>query len=251
MPILDEYGNIRWWTLHAEAASYPGHDGPPTEEERKAFTGYLENYSTIFPCPICRPHFQSYLKSNPVFPATDSRQNLFLWMMEFHQHVNVNKSPDGRLFEGTPQEVFDAFQGGVRWKRFGKFLVLGKDEVDDDYKPISDSNCEQHKVDKSIQSSSQSEKPPSTLKEKTENWLKNTVYPENPWAQTGLWISLFVMVAVSLALAIGWTIYALNKPSPVCISVQAPNPPPPVQYQVQAPVPQQSVLTQPAPVIVN
>lgn len=53
MPTLKEYGNIRWWTLHAESVSFRDE---PTMEERAAFSIYLESFAKVFPCPVCRPH---------------------------------------------------------------------------------------------------------------------------------------------------------------------------------------------------
>ena len=84
------WGPHLWTFLHIWSTSYPLDPGP---EDRSNALAFLESTIAILPCRVCRFHSKQYFRSH--HPALGSRDELVLWLVQFHNHVNVqtDKAP--------------------------------------------------------------------------------------------------------------------------------------------------------------
>lgn len=230
MPTLKEYGNWKWATLHAEAASF---SPEPTEEERVAFVAYLENYSKIFPCPKCRPHLIRYIRDHPVYPHTENAKTLFMYIFDLHEEVN-NHKPNGIQSNIEPKDVWKAFEPGAPWQGFGGYLLLGEKDLGPNGKinqlnnnsKIEEnqsnlSNIEKDKTDESDlisknyenDSSSKNEKLKTT--EKVKGMLSFYAPKPNLLREIILWIAIGVLVSIIIGLIVGWVKFANRNPNSI------------------------------------
>lgn len=131
MPALLDYGKIGWYWLHNLAASLPD---TVDEMKRQQLVSFMDNFASLFPCPVCGTHLSEYLKNTPIYPYTENRENVERYMYDLHEDVNKRK---GKAREHTFEEVQDAFSNKKPWKRFGNYgiessplyLALNKNEI--------------------------------------------------------------------------------------------------------------------------
>lgn len=79
------WGPFFWHTMHIVALGYPL---KPTYGHKKAAKDFFESLSYLIPCPVCRDHYNAFIKDMPITPFLDKRDDLFRWTVELHNKVN-------------------------------------------------------------------------------------------------------------------------------------------------------------------
>lgn len=79
------WGPFFWHTIHISALGYPSN---PSYGHKKAAKEFYESLMFLIPCPVCREHYAEYMKTMPVSPFLDRREDLFKWTVELHNTVN-------------------------------------------------------------------------------------------------------------------------------------------------------------------
>ena len=79
------WGPFFWHTMHIVALGY---SNQPTYAEKRAAKEFYESLTQLIPCPICRVHYSTHLKANPISPSLDSRNDLFRWTVNIHNLIN-------------------------------------------------------------------------------------------------------------------------------------------------------------------
>lgn len=79
------WGPFFWHTMHISALGYPS---SPSYGHKKAAKEFFESLIFLIPCPVCREHYAEFMKSMPVTPFLDRREDLFKWTVELHNAVN-------------------------------------------------------------------------------------------------------------------------------------------------------------------
>ena len=77
------WGPHQWNMLHMMALVYPE---KPDEERKQSMLAYLSGMCKNLPCPGCSAHCGLYLNENR--PQVDSKQQLFQYLVDFHNSVN-------------------------------------------------------------------------------------------------------------------------------------------------------------------
>lgn len=79
--------DVYWVIFHKYSTAYPD---KPTLSDKNDAINYYENFFKQIPCEKCRKHYVDNIKKNPL-TAKDlqSKQNLFLWTVRFHNIVNT------------------------------------------------------------------------------------------------------------------------------------------------------------------
>jgi hypothetical protein len=65
-----------------------GYSDKPNYAQKRAAKEFYESFVQLIPCPICRDHYSTHLKANPVSPNLDSSKDLFRWTVKIHNLVN-------------------------------------------------------------------------------------------------------------------------------------------------------------------
>jgi hypothetical protein len=71
--------------MHIVALGYPK---KPNYAEKRAAKEFYESFVHLIPCPVCRLHYATHLKANPITPSLDSNEDLFRWTVKIHNLVN-------------------------------------------------------------------------------------------------------------------------------------------------------------------
>jgi len=71
--------------MHIVALGYPK---KPNYSEKRAAKEFYESFVQLIPCPVCRLHYSTHLKENPVSPNLDKGDDLFKWTVKIHNLVN-------------------------------------------------------------------------------------------------------------------------------------------------------------------
>ena len=79
------WGPFFWHTMHIVALGYPK---KPNYAEKRAAKEFYESFVHLIPCPVCRLHYATHLKANPITPSLDSNEDLFRWTVKIHNLVN-------------------------------------------------------------------------------------------------------------------------------------------------------------------
>lgn len=77
------FGSYVWAILHMTSLNYPA---APTHGERQKTATLINSLLQNLPCPGCAFHAVQYAKEHPL--ALDSRDDLVLYMIQFHNSVN-------------------------------------------------------------------------------------------------------------------------------------------------------------------
>ena len=104
----EEVGRISWALLHTIAASLPT-DSELTDQDRLQLINFMQSFAYLYPCHVCAPDFQQFVKENP--PRVDNRTNFSLWVCELHNYVNEKL--------GQSSVICNINQLDERWK-YGK-----------------------------------------------------------------------------------------------------------------------------------
>jgi len=86
---VEFFGPSLWKTLHSVAWTYGNDPSQPTTDEKADVTQFFQLIGKVLPCPLCREHYTSYLKTHTI--AADNRESLVRWVFDLHNHVNTNK----------------------------------------------------------------------------------------------------------------------------------------------------------------
>lgn len=82
-------GRASWTAVHTLAANFPD---VPTKEERESAMGFVKALAGLYPCKLCRYHFDRYVSVRP--PDVSSRERFLLWTCEAHNEVSRrNRKP--------------------------------------------------------------------------------------------------------------------------------------------------------------
>ena len=81
MSSKDFVGPSCWQVLHSFAAAY-------SPEQRDSFVAFVDSFSALFPCHICRKNLEKKRKLLPIEPYLDNNHDLFFWTYIIHDMVN-------------------------------------------------------------------------------------------------------------------------------------------------------------------
>jgi mitochondrial FAD-linked sulfhydryl oxidase len=82
-------GRATWTAFHAVAANMPAE---PTDAQQEAAREFVHALTKLYPCPLCREHFDRYVSVRP--PDVSSRERFLLWTCEAHNEVSKrNRKP--------------------------------------------------------------------------------------------------------------------------------------------------------------
>lgn len=79
----EDLGRASWSIIHTVAAHTSEN---PTDTEQKHMKQFIESFAALYPCHICAPEFQEYVRLHP--PDTHSRTTYVLWCCRLHNHIN-------------------------------------------------------------------------------------------------------------------------------------------------------------------
>jgi len=85
----EDLGRASWSVIHTVAAHIPEN---PTNNEQKHMTQFIESFAALYPCHVCAPEFQQYVRNYP--PLTSSRAEFVLWCCRLHNHINEHLGKD-------------------------------------------------------------------------------------------------------------------------------------------------------------
>ena len=82
------WGPSFWYTLHNSALQFPI---DPTPFASQTMLNFILALPWILPCSNCSEHAKQFLSAYPdLREAVSSRDNIFKFFWDFHNHVNVN-----------------------------------------------------------------------------------------------------------------------------------------------------------------
>ncbi len=80
------WGPHLWKALHMISVGYPNE---PSDEQKKNYRRFFENFHQVIPCSICSNNYKKHLKELPITNETmKNRQNLAKWVIDVHNIVN-------------------------------------------------------------------------------------------------------------------------------------------------------------------
>ncbi len=79
------WGPFFWHTIHIVALGYPKN---PSYADKKSAKEFYESLAFLLPCSVCKEHYKTHLKNNPITPYLDSRADLMKWTILVHNSVN-------------------------------------------------------------------------------------------------------------------------------------------------------------------
>ena len=83
------WGPNAWFFLESVTMGY---STDPTYEEKKAAENFFLSLEHMIPCEKCRNNYKKHLKLHPLNEnVLSSRDNLFMWIVDMHNSVDVNK----------------------------------------------------------------------------------------------------------------------------------------------------------------
>lgn len=77
-------GNLCWKVLHNFAAGYPDH---PTDEDKAALNDLFEGFKKLYPCEVCREHFNKMTNEYPL--VNTDRKSFSGYLCKIHNIVNA------------------------------------------------------------------------------------------------------------------------------------------------------------------
>lgn len=90
------FGPALWFSIHNATTNFPIRPTPFIQQSMKLL---ILNFHLLIPCPSCKEHFTYFVQNSDLNLATSSRENLFTFFVNLHNHVNL------RL--GKPQMSID------------------------------------------------------------------------------------------------------------------------------------------------
>ena len=95
-------GNLCWKVLHNFAAGYPDQ---PTDEHKAALKDLFVGFRQLFPCEMCRGHFNKMIDENPLVDT--DRKSFSEYLCKIHNIVN--KRLGHEIFDCS---ILDQYYGG-------------------------------------------------------------------------------------------------------------------------------------------
>jgi hypothetical protein len=77
------WGPCLWKFLHINSLNYPNN---PTHMEQMYHLNFFISLGNIIPCDKCKYHYNEYINQIP--PNLTNRNNLIMWLHNFHNAVN-------------------------------------------------------------------------------------------------------------------------------------------------------------------
>jgi hypothetical protein len=93
------WGPHFWFVFHMSATSYPEN---PTYNEQQAMKKFIEAVPMTLPCDVCKQHAINYITTywtKNMNWVVASRNNLFVFWWQFHNHVNKSLKKPIMTFE--------------------------------------------------------------------------------------------------------------------------------------------------------
>jgi len=92
------WGPKLWFSFHNGAAKYPSNPSPIIKNNMKNF---ILGIPVILPCEKCKEHANQFIESNynNLDKIVSSRDNLFKFFFDFHNHVNRNTNKPEMSYE--------------------------------------------------------------------------------------------------------------------------------------------------------
>ncbi len=82
----DVWGPHLWKSLHMITLGYPNE---PTEEQRKNYKSFFENFHLVIPCSICANNYKQNLIDIPLTnDILKNKDSLIKWLIDIHNLVN-------------------------------------------------------------------------------------------------------------------------------------------------------------------
>jgi hypothetical protein len=79
------WGPSAWKFLHAVSFSYPDN---PSKEKRESARELFRSLRFMLPCEECCSHYCAEFDKDPVDAHLESRKQLTMWLVNFHNKVN-------------------------------------------------------------------------------------------------------------------------------------------------------------------
>jgi FAD-linked sulfhydryl oxidase len=99
------WGGPTWIFLHCVSFSYPNR---PSSIDKKNYKAFFYSLQNVLPCKKCQEHYQEYLKKKPIEEHLQSRQKLSKYVIELHNHININYKKQRRLsYSQAKDEIFN------------------------------------------------------------------------------------------------------------------------------------------------
>ena len=92
------WGPSTWVFLHLTSMSYPDN---PSNEDIQRHTEFLNAFSKILPCKVCRTHFEENLRNTPLEHVLSSKDSYMRYLHQVHNRVN--------RMSGKPELNFDNY----------------------------------------------------------------------------------------------------------------------------------------------
>lgn len=80
-----EFGPHYWFVIHNMGLTYPMR---PNRVAKKRMSAFIEALPVLLPCKDCSEHAKEYLSQHSVCDAVKSRESLYTFLWNFHNHVN-------------------------------------------------------------------------------------------------------------------------------------------------------------------
>ena len=89
------WGPALWLILHSSAERI---GSIPNNDEIRIWSRLLLSLRFSLPCPLCKKHYQSYIKLHPIVYIT--KDTIRLWLFNLHTYVNLSLQKENNiLFE--------------------------------------------------------------------------------------------------------------------------------------------------------
>lgn len=83
----DIWGPHAWIFLHTITLEYPLQ---PTQKDKENYLLFFKSLASVLPCGDCKVHYQEYITKNPLEKALECRDQIFKWLVDIHNMVNVS-----------------------------------------------------------------------------------------------------------------------------------------------------------------
>lgn len=98
----DVWGPKLWEVMHTFSFSYPS---SPSNIEKTAAHNFYTSLGVLIPCKNCSQHCLQYVKHYP--PKINSRDELVMWVFDFHNEVNKRLNKRIYTFEELQEKYND------------------------------------------------------------------------------------------------------------------------------------------------
>jgi hypothetical protein len=93
------WGPHLWIFLHSMSFTYGEDRLQATRKEQKHMYAFLESLKYVLPCS-CKLNYKTHFNNNP--PRLNNRRELFEWLVDLHNIVNIEYNNDISKNNGKP-----------------------------------------------------------------------------------------------------------------------------------------------------